>query len=140
MIDLTKLRATIEVAEGFRPHAYLDSEGYWTIGHGILIDQRGGGGITLDESRYLVGNRIVRVRDALNTKFPWWAALDEPRARALAEMCYVLGPYRLMGFIKMIAALKAGDWSAAAAECLDSKFARQVGDRELRIAETFRTG
>ncbi len=36
--------------EGEVLHAYQDSLGYWTIGIGVLIDKRKGGGITKAES------------------------------------------------------------------------------------------
>lgn len=139
-MDATKFRAQWEADEGFVPHAYRDSEGYWTIGHGILIDHRRGGGITVEESRYLVDNRIAKTCRALDREIPWWRTLDGDRSEALLMMAMNLGVTKLLMFKKMIAALEHGFWTAAADEALDSLWATQVGNRAQRIAETFKTG
>lgn len=44
--------------EGEVLSAYQDHLGYWTIGVGRLIDKRKGGGLTSEESDYLLGNDI----------------------------------------------------------------------------------
>jgi lysozyme len=54
---MTDIVSILEKEEGFVPHVYKDHLGYWTIGHGILVDERKGGGITIEESRYLLNNR-----------------------------------------------------------------------------------
>ena len=65
---------------------------------------------------------------------------SEARQRALVNLMFNLGPDRFAGFKKLIAAVRAGDWSEAAAHCLDSKYAQQVGDRAKRIAKQLREG
>ena len=40
----------------------------------------------------------------------------------------------------MLDALEIGDYRGAAKECLNSKYARDVGKRAERIAKTFETG
>lgn len=37
---LKKLTPQIELSEGFRSRPYKDSKGYWTIGYGLLLEQR----------------------------------------------------------------------------------------------------
>jgi len=55
-------------------------------------------------------------------------------------MAFNLGVAGLLGFKKMIVALKNGNYQLAAKECLDSRYAKEVGARAKRVAETIRTG
>ena len=50
-------------------------------------------------------------------------------------MAFNLGVGGLLAFTKMFAALQERDWDRAAAEMLDSRWARQVGDRAVRLAQ-----
>jgi lysozyme len=121
-------------------HAYQDDEGWWTIGVGILIDKRKGGGITQAESRYLLRNRIADKTSELFQKLPWVAQLDSIRQSALVNMAFNLGVDGLLKFEHFLAALQAKDWQMAAAEMLNSLWVKQVGDRARRLAEQIRTG
>ena len=125
--------------EGFVAHAYQDSEGYWTIGYGRLIDERRGGGLSKAEALLLLESDIMVALSDLDRNTPWWRDLPEPAQRALANMAFNLGWPRLAGFVKMLAALEAGNLETAATEALDSKWARQVGNRSRRIATLYRT-
>ena len=139
MIDVEALAVDLLRDEGCVLRAYKDSEGFLTIGVGRLIDARAGGGITLEEARYLLSNDITRTIIDLDNKLPWWRDLPEPKARALANMAFNLGLPRLSRFEKMLDALANGHWDDAAREALDSKWASQVGARAERIAEIFRS-
>lgn len=135
---LDDLKADLIRDESFVSHAYQDSEGYWTIGIGRLVDKRRGGGVTRYEAEYLLGNDIAAVLAELDRAIPWWGELPQPVRRGLANMAFNLGWPRLSGFKKMLAALESGDFATAAIEAMDSKWARQVGPRATRIAEMFR--
>ena len=50
--------------------AYPDHLGYLTIGVGRLIDKRKGGGITPEESAYLLANDIMRKSMDLDSRLP----------------------------------------------------------------------
>jgi len=130
--------------EGEVLHAYQDSEGFWTIGVGILIDARRGGGITREESRYLLGNRIARAEADLDRALPWWREMTERRQRALANMCFNMGigntKKGLLSFKVTLGHLQAGRYEDAAREMLDSTWAKQVGERAERLAEMIRVG
>jgi len=65
---------------------------------------------------------------------------DQVRFDTLTNMCFNLGAPRLSGFKKMWEAIEAGDYSTAAEEMLDSKWARQVGPRADRLAQKMETG
>jgi lysozyme len=55
-------------------------------------------------------------------------------------MAYNLGLTKLLGFKKMIAAIKRKDYSAAAVEMLDSKWHIDVGDRAVELARIMEEG
>ncbi|MFQ5421037.1 MAG: hypothetical protein ACE5EY_11830, partial [Anaerolineae bacterium] len=56
------------------------------------------------------------------------------------NMAFNLGRTRLARFGKMWAAIHIGDYALAAEEMLDSRWARQVGERAHRLAEMMRDG
>ena len=55
-------------------------------------------------------------------------------------MCFNLGIGRLLNFRNFLSALQSGDHKAAAAEMLDSLWAKQVGARAQRLALQIETG
>jgi len=62
------------------------------------------------------------------------------RQAVLVDMAFNLGRAGLASFQKMRAALALGDFERAAAEMLDSLWARQVGRRARELAEMMQTG
>lgn len=126
--------------EGEILHAYQDHLGYWTLGVGVLIDQRRGGGITAEESAYLLRNRVAMAEAALRQRFEWYGRLDEVRQAALLNMAYQLGVDGLSKFTKMLAALRDERWADAEQHALDSQWAKQTPERARRVARQLQTG
>lgn len=62
----------------------------------------------------------------------------EPAQLVILDMAYNMGVPALLGFKRMLAALDRGDWSQAAGELLDSKYASQVGPRAQANADLLR--
>lgn len=123
--------------EGVRNKVYKDHLGIETIGVGRNLVDRG---LSDEEVDYLLGNDITIVENELDNGLSWWRDLDEVRQRALADLAFNMGLPRLHGFVKMLDALQRRDYHAAADELLDSKYAKQVGERSNRVAEMIRTG
>jgi len=120
--------------EGNVLHAYQDHLGYWTIGVGRLIDQRKGGGISHNESMFLLKNDIDDRIVKLYQNLPWAAQLDYPRQ-------IVLGLQGTLGFKQTLAAIKDGRYEDAAKGILNSKMGREDSPaRAAREAEVMRTG
>lgn len=126
--------------EGEILHAYPDSLGYWTIGIGVLIDTRKGGGITPEESSYLLQNRINILTAKLQQSLPWFAGLDQVRQDALKNMAYNMGVDGLLKFRQTLMYMEQGNYDAAAVEMLHSVWAQQVGARAERLSIQIRTG
>jgi lysozyme len=72
----------------------------------------------------------------------WLGGGDKMDARrgVLVNMAYNLGVTGLLSFKKMLSAYKKGAFVEAAQHMLDSKWAKQVGDRAKRLAEQMRSG
>ena len=131
------LTADLERDEGLRLKAYQCTSGKWTIGLGRNIEDLG---ITKAEAYMLLGGDIDRISAELDKALPWWRSLSEPRARALFNLTFNMGIARLLGFPKMLAALKAGEYAEAARQLLDSRYAQQVGSRANRVAALIEKG
>ena len=125
--------------EGEILHAYQDKLGFWTIGSGILIDQRGGG-ITHEENLYLLGNRAEKARAAVRTRLSWTLNLDEVRRAVFENMAYNLGIDGLLGFTHMLTAAAMGDWKTAAQCGRDSLWHKETGARAERLMLQLETG
>jgi len=150
--------------EGLRLEVYKCPAGFWTVGVGRNLEgkplrkeeqeyifKRSGlapdevievlkeRGITKDEALFLLREDIADAEKDLQ-HFDWFPRLDPVRRKVVLDMRYNLGPTRFRGFKKMIAALARGDYKAAAAEMVDSKWYRQVMTRGTRLAQMMRTG
>ena len=121
--------------EGMVLKPYTDTVGKVTIGVGRNLDDNG---ISEDEALIMLRNDIQTAELELHRNLPWLAYKPEKIQRALVNMCFNMGWPRLSGFKKMLAALEADDFETAAAEALNSRWARQVGDRSRRIAKLIR--
>ena len=137
---MDKLQKQLMRDEGFVSHAYTDSLGYLTLGIGRLVDSRRGGGISEDEAMYLLNNDIANRVESLRLSIPWIYDLDEARAGVLINMAFQLGVHGLLGFKKTLACVEAGDYIEAAAESLNSRWARQTPARAARLAKQMITG
>lgn len=126
--------------EGEVLHAYPDHLGYLTIGVGILIDQRKGGGLRPEESEYIFRNRLMILRRELTSRLPWFRRLDDARQGALINMAFQLGINGLLNFRRTMSLIQSGQYAQAAAEMLDSRWAKQTPERAKRISEQIRTG
>lgn len=124
------------IEEGFRAHVYQDtaSPPRWTIGFGRNVDREGGGlGISEEEAALMLCNDIARSAKECS-KFYWFDRQPDRVKRVLIELCFQMGYPALSGFNRMLSALSADNYETAAAELLDSKFARQVPHRAKRLA------
>jgi lysozyme len=137
---LEMAREALKRDEGVVAHAYFDSEGFITIGCGRLIDKRLGGGLSDDEINYLLNNDLFRAEKTARALFAGFDRLSEARKAVLVNMAFNLGQTRLAGFQRLREAVKEQDWEQAAKEMLDSRWAKQVGNRAVRLANQMRQG
>jgi lysozyme len=108
----------------------MDSVGKMTIGYGRNIEDNG---ISIDEANLMFENDLARCQKEL-APYPWFQNQPENVQAALINMNFNLGISRLVEFRQMIFALTAKDYTKAAMEALNSKWALQVGNRAKEIA------
>jgi lysozyme len=126
--------------EGEVLHVYKDSLGFDTIGVGILVDARKGGGLLPEESAFILNNRIRIVREKLRRRWPWTMQLSEPRIAVLIGMAFQLGIDGLAQFANTLGSIEAGFYDKAAAGMLRSLWAKQTPARAERMAKQMATG
>ncbi len=127
--------------EGFRSEAYIDTEGYPTIGYGLKIGDKGqpvehfklfkmskGVGLTYLEEE------VVELYERLSETFKWFTGLSKDRQVVIACMAYQLGVAGLYMFKNMIVAILKEDWNEASVQMLDSRWFKQTPNRVERMA------
>ena len=119
---------------------YKDSLGYDTIGVGRLVDKRKGGGITTEESAYLLANDIERKHAELLQRAPWMENLDPVRFGCLLNMGFQMGVDGLLGFRNTLAMVRTGDYPGASAGMLNSLWATQTPERAKRLSVQMEKG
>jgi len=132
------LKAELDRDEGFVPHAYQDSLGWWTIGVGRLIDRRKGGNITRVEAAHLLGNDIGRIRLELDRVIPWWRQLDPVRQRAVQNMAFQMGTGDFDG--PTFDLIRDGKYKAAGQRLRSWTWAQQTPERAARVIRMIETG
>lgn len=112
-------------------------QGKLTIGIGRNIEDIG---LSENEAIDLQLNDIKRVSSLIDRSFPWFEKLSTPRRIVIVSMVFNLGLDGVKEFQKMIQSIESGDFENAGNEMLDSKWASQVKDRSVRLAQIMKTG
>jgi len=120
--------------------AYQDHLGFWTIGVGRLIDKRKGGGLSPEESAFLLNNDVDTRIKALEAAFPWFKGMDEARKGALVNMSFQMGVEGLKGFKNTLESIANGRYEKAAGQMLQSLWASQTPERAKRLSDQMLTG
>src|SRR6266571_2826796 len=129
------LHLWIKSCEGLDLNSYVDTNGHLTIGWGRNLEN----GISLDEAELMFQNDLNRSIRELQ-QFDWYQIQPSGVKNALVNMNFNLGIKKLKGFKKMIEALQDKDYTMAALEALDSRWANQVHKRANDIAVMIRAG
>lgn len=122
--------------EGFKGVPYKCSAGKTTIGYGRNLEANP---LTETEAEALLINDINAINFALVYQLNF-TLISPVRQAVLSNMAFNLGVNGLLKFKNMLAAANSGDYELAAKEMLDSKWARQVGNRAIELSEQMRTG
>jgi lysozyme len=143
------IRNILNLDEGRHYEPYLDTAGNWTIGVGHFI------GKDLQDLKLSWNVVEAMLQDSIETALEScdrvlgedFHEACEPRQLAILSMMFNLGETKFRKFTRMIAAIKAKDWGKAAAEALDSKWAKDVDPRQRhgagrddRLAFMLKTG
>jgi len=137
---LNHLIKEIKEDEGYREYVYTDSEGFPTCGYGHHLYP----GSKINE---VIANEFLRtditgaINDFWTLPVEYRRGLEgEARKRVIINMIFNMGLSKVLKFKKMWRAVQAKDFPSAAKEMLDSKWARQVGNRAVRLARMMEEG
>lgn len=147
-----KLCKQLEMHEGIRLSTYFCTAGKLTIGVGHNLDANGGVAdrllgrpirqgttITHEEAMTLLYHDIDAILPGLKTLIPSWDTLSDNRQRVLADMAFNLGLRGLQSLDSLLKYIAATHYELAAYRMLQFKWARQVGDRAVRLAKAMAT-
>lgn len=123
--------------EGLRLTVYDCPAGYQTIGVGRNLE---GKGITEEEAFYLLSNDIDYFTEQLKNNIDWFDEIPEEKQNVLINMAFNLGVSGLLNFKNMLLAVKEKRWIDASTEMLDSKWAKQVGNRAIELSGIMANG
>lgn len=130
------LKELLRKHEGWKKFPYTDTVGKLSIGCGRNLTDRG---LDDNEIMFLLEKDIIIAMTDLQSIFPDFFEFSDRRRVALISLAFI-GKEKLLGFKKMIQAVKDGRWDNAGDEVIESKYAKQVGERALEIAEMLREG
>lgn len=127
---MSDLKDWIKNHEGFSSHPYKDTQGRVTIGWGHNLDELG---ITHAAANFIFDIDFNQAVKDLS-QYSWYETQPDNVKDALVDMCFNMGIGRLLSFKKMIWSLGVKDYTRAALEVLDSKWASQVKERAKDVA------
>ena len=133
-----KLLDMLMLHEGLELKPYKCTADKTTIGVGRNLQDVG---ITEDEAKYLLQNDIDRILKEVE-HWSFLEKLNEPRQAVILDMVFNMGVTRFNAntWVKTFAAIQNEEWEKAANEMLDSKWAKQVGQRAIRLSQMMRKG
>lgn len=140
----------IKEAEGFVAKPYYCPAGKLTQGYGrnlevFPLDEyeqtflNPDGSVDRDVAADWAMEEVAYCHGVLSS-LSFFTKADEVRKAVLIDMCYNIGLSGLLKFKRFIKALDELDYGVAAAEMIDSKWYRQVGNRGIRNVAIMRTG
>lgn len=134
--DPIKLKAELSLDEGRKNRIYTDTVGKVSGGIGRNLTDKG---FRDNEIDLMYQNDVAETEAWLDRNLPWWRQLDAVRQRVVMNMAFNMQG-KLLTFVNTLAAMKRGDYAAAADGMLASKWAGQVGARATRLASMMRSG
>ena len=132
------IRDLLKRHEGLSLQKYWDTEGHWTIGWGWNLDAnplppdmaaclRATGRITEEMAEWLLTLSIDCAIKQCRSIYPGYDAFSEARRAALTDFVFNVGAKGALKFVKMRAAIEAGDWKQAADQMFCSEWRVEVG-------------
>jgi lysozyme len=127
--------------EGLRLKPYTDSTGNATIGYGHKLtpeEIKSGiykNGISKEQADMLYQKDKTNHISEFYNREPWAKTLPYAKRRALEDMAFNMGPAYLGKFPSARQNLQTGNYNKAAQQFLNSKYAKQVGNRANENAQ-----
>jgi len=126
---MISMQTYIKRNEGLRLKPYHCKAGKLTIGYGRNLEAKG---ISIKQAEYLFGNDMKIVAKQVANRIEFYKKLSYKRKMVLVDMAFNMGIEGLLGFKKMLGAMKRKDFMEAGKELMRSKYAEQVKTRALQ--------
>ena len=139
-MNIEALREQLKIDEGVKYEIYKDHLGYPTFGIGHLITENDpehgepdGKEISEDRVNEVFATDVAKFVSESKILFPDLDELPDVAQQVIVNMAFNMGRPRLSKFKNFIAGVNDRDWTRAAEEMMDSRWANQVGDRATRL-------
>jgi len=139
-MNIEALREQLKIDEGVKYEIYKDHLGYPTFGIGHLITENDpehgkpdGTKISEDRVNEIFETDVAKFVSEAKILFPDLDDLPDVAQQVIVNMAFNMGRPRLSKFKNFIAGVNDRDWTKAAEEMMDSRWATQVGDRAIRL-------
>ena len=139
-MNIEALREQLKIDEGVKYEIYKDHLGYPTFGIGHLITENDpehnktvGTEISEDRVNEIFETDVAKFVSEAKILFPDLDDLPDVAQQVIVNMAFNMGRPRLSKFKNFIAGVNDRDWTKAAEEMMDSRWATQVGDRAIRL-------
>jgi lysozyme len=136
-VKYESIEELLTLHEGVRRFPYHCTAGKLTIGIGFNLDDVG---LYPEEINFILRNRIERTEQEVERVFPWYNELDDVRKAVIVDMAYNMGIATLSQFKRTLGSVRDGNYALAAEQMLQSKWARQVKGRAVRLSKMMETG
>jgi lysozyme len=143
-MDMDRLLASVKKHEGYRNKVYLDTLGKRTVGVGHLCVEDFWEDDKEYEEKFLMTILEHDLSDAIKGANDLLAEngcmdMNEKAHEIIIEMVFQLGKTGVSKFRNMWKALSALDYSTAAEQMLDSRWAKQTPNRANGMADIMRS-
>jgi lysozyme len=135
-MNIQRMREQLILHEGLKLQVYKCTSDKLTIGVGRNIEDRG---ISEETAMQMLDEDINIVHEELQNVFDDFNSMPEIVQESLIDLAFNMGTPTLLKFKNAVAALQSQQWGTAADELLDSRYARQVGQRAKTIADNIRS-
>jgi lysozyme len=144
MTDIDKTVNDTAQYEGYKPGAYKDTRGLWTVGEGTCLETNPISGkdwkslldaglitvsVTGAGARWLMRSKIAAELRDLATRYHGFAALPDLAQTLLLEMSYQMGVDGVLAFTDFNNLIRSGQFAAAAADGRKTRWYSQTPAR-----------
>jgi len=126
-----RLLHQLMIHEGLKLQPYYCTSDKLTIGVGRNLDDVG---ISADEAEYMLKNDVARCVAQCERNFDWFIGESDNVKEAVVNLVFNMGISNFKKFRKTIAHIENQKYELAGAELLDSRYAEQVGQRAIDVA------
>ena len=145
-MNIKQFREELKRDEGVKNEVYLDHLGLPTCGIGHLITEwdteynaEVGTPVSEERDNELFEKDLATTIDECRLIYNDFDVLPVKVQHIVANMMFNMGRPRLSRFHKMKKAIDNRDWYEAAYEMTDSKWAKQVPNRAMRLVQEMKT-